>query len=372
MSTTNAIKEEGIERAKDNSLRIPKTMKAAVLVELNKPLVLADLDLPKELAFGQVLVKLIYSGICGAQFNEIEGAKGPDKFLPHLLGHEGSAIVLDFGPGVTTVKKGDHVVMHWRPSDGLQSQTPTYLWNGRKVNAGWVTTFNDYAVVSENRLTTIPSDFDMKIAPLFGCSVTTAMGVMNNDAQVKIGQSVVIFGVGGVGLNLIQAADLVSAHPIIGIDLFDPKLESAKKFGATHCFNSKTLSTWKEEVLKIVGAKGADVVVDTTGIARVIETAYELTHADGKTILVGVPRKGDNISIYSLPLHFKKILKGSHGGSAEPHLEIPRYIRLCKTGRMKLDGLITHEFPFEMINEALDSIRRGETGRCVIKFNHNE
>jgi len=346
-------------------------MKAAILTQLNKPLVVVDLGLPKELFFGQVLVKLFYSGICGAQFNEIDGAKGPDKFLPHLLGHEGSGVVLDTGPGVMTVKKGDHVVLHWRPSHGVQSPTPMYRWNGRQVNAGWVTTFNDHAVISENRLTPIPADFDMKTAVLFGCAVTTAMGVINNDAQVKIGQSVVVFGVGGVGLNIIQSAQMVSANPIIAIDLFDKKLDMAKRFGATHCFNSKDIKDYLTQIRNIVGEKGADVVIDTTGSGRVIEMAYDLTHPDGKTILVGVPRKGDNISIYSLPLHFKKILKGSHGGSAEPHLEIPRYIRLCRTGRMKLDGLITHEFPLEKINEALDVMRKGEAGRCVIKFNHD-
>lgn len=368
MNPTNVVKEQTVPGVDANLLRIPRTIKAAVLVELNKPLVVADLELPEKLSFGQVLVKVIYSGICGAQFNEIEGAKGPDKFLPHLLGHEGSGIVLDAGPGVKTVKKGDHIVMHWRKSDGLQSETPTYMWNGRKVNAGWVTTFNNYAIVSENRLTPIPSDFDMKLAPLFGCSVTTAMGVVNNDAHVKIGQSVVIFGVGGVGLNLVQAADMVSAYPIIAIDLYDSKLQAAKKFGATYYFNSKTSNSWKEDIAKIIGERGADVVIETTGNSRVIETAYEMTHPDGKTILVGVPRKGDNISVYSLPLHFKKILKGSHGGSAEPHLDIPRYIRLCRSGRLKLNGLITHEFVLDQINEALNTIREGKTGRCIIRM----
>lgn len=368
----NIVNEKGTEEFTAESLEIPRTIQAAVLVELNKPLVVAELRLPEKLSFGQVLVKVIYSGICGAQFNEIEGAKGPDKFLPHLLGHEGSGIVLDIGAGVKTVKKGDHVVMHWRQGDGLQSETPAYMWNGRKVNAGWVTTFNNYAIVSENRLTAIPDDFDMKLAPLFGCSVTTAMGVVNNDAQLKIGQSVVIFGVGGVGLNLVQAAAMVSADPIIAIDLYDAKLEKAKEFGATHCFNSKNSKVWQEQVYKIVGDKGADVVIETTGNSRVIETAYELTHPDGRTILVGVPRKGDNISIYSLPLHFKKVLKGSHGGSAQPHLEIPRYIRLYRMGKMKLEGLITHEFPLEAINEALDVIRKGEAGRCIIRFDHGQ
>ena len=118
-------------------------MKAAILVELNKPLVVADIDGPRDLAFGQVRVKVHYSGICGAQINEIEGAKGPDKFLPHLLGHEGSATVLDVGPGVKTVKTGDRVVMHWRQSDGLQAEPAAYQWNGKKVNSGWVTTFNN-------------------------------------------------------------------------------------------------------------------------------------------------------------------------------------------------------------------------------------
>lgn len=343
-----------------------KTMKAAILVELNKPLVVADIELPQRLSFGQVLVKVHYSGICGAQFNEIEGAKGPDKFLPHLLGHEGSATVLAVGEGVTRVKLNDRVVMHWRQSDGIQCQPPNYNWNGKRVNAGWVTTFNDHAIVSENRLTVIPDDFDMKLAPLFGCAVTTAMGVINNDAQVKIGQSVVVFGVGGVGLNIIQSADMVSANPIIGIDLFDQKLDMAKRFGATHVFNSKNVQDYLVQIRKIVGDKGADVVIDTTGNARVIETAYELTHPDGKTILVGVPRKGDNISIYSLPLHFKKVLKGSHGGSVHPDIEIPRYISLMKRGRMTLDGIITHQFKLDDINEAFSAIRRGETGRVLI------
>jgi S-(hydroxymethyl)glutathione dehydrogenase / alcohol dehydrogenase len=132
-------------------------IKAAILVQQNAPLELAEIESPDRLRFGQVLVKVQYSGICGAQINEIEGAKGPDKFLPHLLGHEGCATVLETGEGVRTVKKGDKVVMHWRPSNGVQSETPTYLWNGRKVNAGWVTTFNDHAIVSENRLTPMPT-----------------------------------------------------------------------------------------------------------------------------------------------------------------------------------------------------------------------
>jgi S-(hydroxymethyl)glutathione dehydrogenase/alcohol dehydrogenase len=149
------------------------------------------------LTAGQVLVKVLHTTICGAQINEIDAVKGPDKFLLHLLGHEASAKVLEIGPGVTHVKPGDTLVLHWRPSQGIASRTPGYRWRGEPLNAGWVTTFNDHAVVSENRMTVIPADFDLKIAPLFGCAVTTAAGVVNNDANVKIGESVVIFGTGG-------------------------------------------------------------------------------------------------------------------------------------------------------------------------------
>jgi S-(hydroxymethyl)glutathione dehydrogenase/alcohol dehydrogenase len=343
-------------------------MRAAILTALNTPLVVAALELPEALSFGQVLVKVHYSGICGAQINEIEGAKGPDKFLPHLLGHEGSGTVLDIGPGVRTVRKGDRVVMHWRPSAGLQSDTPAYRWNGTRVNAGWVTTFNDYAVVSENRVTPVPEDVDLRLAPLFGCALTTAMGVVNRDAAVQIGQSVVVFGVGGVGVNIVQAAAMVSAHPIVAIDVVDSKVAWARKFGATHACNSNAVASVADSIRDVVGPAGADVVVDTTGRARVIELAYELTHADGKTILVGVPRKGDNISIYSLPLHFRKVLTGSHGGSAEPHVDIPRYLRLLRAGKLSLDGLVTHEFPLDQVNDAIATVRRGEAGRVVLKM----
>lgn len=343
-------------------------MKAAILVEQKTPLVVADVALPEKISFGQVLLKVHYSGVCGSQINEIDGAKGPDKFLPHLLGHEGSGTVLDIGPGVKTVKKEDHVVMHWRPSDGLQSETPTYWWNGRQVNAGWVTTFNEYAVVSENRLTVIPKDFDLRLAPLLGCAATTAMGVINNDARVKIGQSVVVFGVGGVGLNIVQAASMVSAYPIVAVDLYDTKLEMAKRFGATHTFKSDKTTSLTAGIRQIVGGQGADVVIDTTGNGRVIELAYELTHLDGRTILVGVPMKGDHISIYSLPLHFNKVLTGSHGGSSEPHIDIPRYIRLHEAGKMNLEGLITHELSLDEINRAIRMMREGSVGRCLISM----
>ena len=345
-----------------------KTMQAAILVENHQPLVIDEVELPESLDFGQVLVKVHYSGICASQIHEIEATKGPDRSLPHLLGHEGSATVLEVGAGVKTVQPGDRVVMHWRPGSGLQAETPCYRWNGRALNAGSVTTFNEYAVVSENRLTSIPHDFDLRLAPLFGCAVTTGFGVINNDAQVKIGQSVVLFGVGGVGLCAVQAAAMVSAYPIIAVDLIDSKLEMARQFGATHAFNSRAMNDVDEAIREVTGSAGPDVVIDTTGIARVIEQAYELTHPDGKTVLVGVPKRGENASIYTLPLHFNKVFRGSHGGDSRPQIDIPNYVRLAQAGRLQLDTLISHEFCLDQLNDAILQVQCGDAHRVLLSM----
>jgi S-(hydroxymethyl)glutathione dehydrogenase / alcohol dehydrogenase len=345
---------------------MPKTMKAAVLTELKAPLVIAELTMPETLSVGQVLVKIHYSGICGSQLGEIDGAKGEDKFLPHLLGHEASGSVLAIGLGVKHVKVGDKVVLHWRKGLGIESETPQFTWHGRKVNAGWITTFNEYAIVSENRVTAIPADSDMEVAALFGCAVTTGFGVVENNAKVRIGESVVVFGAGGIGLNIVQAAALVSAYPIVAVDLHDNKLELARQMGATHVVNSSTGDT-KQAIIHVVGKGGVDAFIDNTGQPAIIELGYQITKPQGRVTLVGVPRKGNNINIYSLPLHFGKVLSGSHGGEAIPQTDIPRYHQLFRNGRIRLKNLITNYYPLEQINEALDGVRSGAiAGRCMI------
>jgi S-(hydroxymethyl)glutathione dehydrogenase / alcohol dehydrogenase len=338
--------------------------KAAILAGSREPLIIDEITFPDALDVGQVLTKILHTTICGAQINEIEAAKGPDKFLPHLLGHEASAVVVDVGPGVTIVKPGDTVVLHWRPSQGIQCQPPSYKWRSARLNAGWVTTFNEYAVVSENRMTVIPPTYDLKVAPLLGCAVTTAAGVINNDARVKIGESVVVFGVGGVGLNVVQFARLVGAYPIVAVDLVDEKLEMAKARGATDVINAGKISDPDVEIRRIVGAKGPDKVIETTGVKFVIELAYNLTHPDGTCVLVGVPH--EKVTINTLPIHFNKILTGSHGGDAVPHVDIPRLIRLNQAGRLSFDGIVTHEFSLDDINEALGLVRSGAAGRVLI------
>jgi S-(hydroxymethyl)glutathione dehydrogenase/alcohol dehydrogenase len=338
---------------------------AAILAESRRPLVVDEIAMPEALDAGQVLVRVLYTTICGAQINEIDALKGPDRFLPHLLGHEASAEIIEIGPGVTTVKPGDTVVLHWRPSQGIQSSTPAYSWRGQKLNAGWVTTFNEYAVISENRMTVIPADFDLRIAPLLGCAVTTAAGVVNNDAHLKIGESVAIFGVGGVGLNLVQFAALAGGYPIVAVDLLDHKLDMARARGATHCINGGSVGDVAGAVREIVGAAGPDKVFETTGVKSVIEMAYDLAHKDGTCVLIGVPH--EKVTISTLPIHFNKVLTGSEGGSAKPHIDIPRIIRLVKARRLSFDGIITDEFSLDDINPAFDLVRSGKAGRVLLR-----
>ncbi len=343
-------------------------MKAAILAQLDQPLIVDEVILPPSLGVGQVLVDVRYSGICGSQLGEIRGVKRPDKYLPHLLGHEGAGVVLEVGTGVKTAKPGDHVVMHWMKGPGIEAETPHYQWKSNPLNAGFVTTFNEYAVVSENRLTVIPEDADLRIATLLGCAVTTGLGVVTNNARLKMGESILVYGSGGVGLNVVQGAAMTSAYPIIAVDIDDEKLALAKAFGATHTINSSR-QTINDEIERIAGTRGLDVTVETTGRADLIAHAYNLTHEKGRTILVGVPPKGMNASFYTLPLHFGKIITGSHGGETRPDLDIPRYLRLYEAGMLKLDEQITDVFALDEINQAIDRMRKGKiAGRCLIEL----
>ncbi len=341
-------------------------MKAAILVEQRQPLVIDEIELPSALEIGQVLVKIHYSGICGSQLGEIDGAKGPDSYLPHLLGHEASGTVVAIGPGVKQVKPEDLVVLHWRKGLGIEGTPPQYRWKGQKLNAGWIATFNEYAIVAENRVTAIPKDSDQQVAALFGCAVTTGFGVIENNAQVKIGESVVVFGAGGVGLNIVQAASLVSAYPIIAVDLFESRLALAKEMGATHLINASMVNAEKA-IQEIIQTQGLDCFIDNTGNPKMIELGYRITKPQGRLILVGVPPKGNDTTIYSLPLHFGKIISGSHGGESEPNKDIPRYLQMFQVGRLPLRTLITNHFSLPEINEAIFKMRNGQiAGRCMI------
>ncbi|MDR1534907.1 MAG: zinc-binding dehydrogenase [Planctomycetota bacterium] len=353
-----------------HAIREPRRGLAAILAESRKPLVLDEVELPESLACGQVLVKILHSGICGSQLGEIDAVKGPDRFLPHLLGHEASGRVLQGGPGVTRVKAGDLCVLHWRRGPGIEAPTPEYRWRGRPCHAGRVTTFSQYSVVSENRLTPVEADRDPAMLPLLGCAVTTGFGVVANDAGVKIGESVVVFGAGGVGLTVIQAAAMAGAWPVIAVDLFPNRLELASRLGATHAVDGRDGGgpAGRRLLAHCGQGEGADVCIDNTGDSRIIGQCYELANPGGRVVLVGVPRSEDRVSLATLPLHFGKSLVGSHGGGANPEIDIPRYLRLFRAGKLDLAGLVGERHPLADINEALERMRSGASaGRSLIE-----
>jgi S-(hydroxymethyl)glutathione dehydrogenase/alcohol dehydrogenase len=342
---------------------LTRTTTAAILVKQNAPLEIAEIEM-SDLTVGQLLVKIEASGICGKQIDEIEGRR-EDPFLPHMLGHEACGVVEEIGPGVRKVVPGDRVVMHWTKGPGIDSETPQFTRGGERVNAGWVTTFSERTIVSENRVTVINSDIPADAAALLGCAVTTGLGIVNNDAGLRPAQSIAVFGVGGIGINVIQGARLVSANPIIAIDVNDYKLEQASLFGATHVINGREADA-AAEIRKLVGEGGVDVSVDTVGAQPVRTMAFDVTKAHGITVFAGVPRVEDQITFDSFALHQGRTIVGSHGGSTQPEIDIPTAIRLYESGKLMLDEQITHRVSLDKVNDGINLVRRGEANRCVI------
>ena len=338
---------------------------AAILVESRQPLVVDEILLDKPLAAGQVLVRIRYSGICGAQVNEIDAVKGPDKFLPHLLGHEGIGEVVDVGELVKSVQVGDTVVLHWMPGEGTQSDPATYTWQGAKLNAGWVTTLSEYTVASENRLTRITTSINERFIPLFGCAATTAWGSLVNDARCRLGDSVVVLGTGGVGLLVVEAARAAGAHPIIAVDVHETRLSSAVDMGATAAFLAQTVGL--DGVIRGLLPFGlADVVIETSGARSMIELSYRLASDGGRAVLVGVPRHDDPASIDTLPLHFGMTFTGSKGGQVKPQTDIPRLLALCEVGVFRVSALPLDEFGLVDVNDGIAALRSGSPGRVIV------
>lgn len=340
--------------------------KAAILTQINKPLTVDYIE-NDILQTGQVLVKILVSGLCGAQLQEIAGEKGNSGFVPHLMGHEGCGIVEEIGPGVTTVKVGDKVVMHWRKGDGIESNFPTYFYNNKKMSSGKVTTISEYSVVSENRLTTVPDDTPEELCALLGCAMTTALGTVTNEAQVKFGESVLVVGCGGLGLHIIEAAKLSNAHPIIGIDITDTKSVISKELGATHYYNIKNIDLDQQ-----IKDGTIDVIIDTTGIPSVLESVIPKLSGNGRLILVGQSKPGQNVTIPNANKLFSgngQTIKATQGGKTNPSEDIPRYIKLNKIGLLNFDKLITHKFDLENINDAFDLLKTGDAGRIMININ---
>ena len=334
-------------------------MKAAVLEKIDAPLEIRDVELT-ELKVGQVLVKILVSGLCGAQLHEIRGHKGNAKFLPHLMGHEGCGIVEEVGPGVTTVNVGDKVVMHWRPGTGIEAPFPSYVLDGKSMSSGKVTTLSEYSIVSENRLTTVPQETPEDLCAILGCALTTAMGIIDNEVDLKFGESVAVVGCGGVGLNLIQAAALKSACPIYAIDNNVTKRDLCFTAGASLFTNS--VSNLDEKV---------DVIIDTTGIPEVISECISKLSGKGRMILVGQPAPGRGVEVMNAVNLFSGMgqsIKATQGGKTNPAEDIPRYVRMHQEGILDVKQFVTHRFKLDQVNEAFDLLKSGDAGRIIIEI----
>ena len=338
---------------------------AAVLVELAKPLELAELEIPA-LKSGQVLVEVDCSGVCHTQLLEAFGHRGEDRFLPHCLGHEGSGIIVDIGPGVTKVRPGEHVILSWMKGSGADVTGTVYRWNGRKVNAGPITTFGRHSVISENRLTPIGKDFPKREAALLGCAVPTGFGAVFNTAEVRPGQSVAVFGAGGIGLCAVAAAKNAGAVPVIVIDVDDARLDLAEGIGATHTISASNEEDVLTKILELCPG-GVDVAIEASGRPHVMAQALQsVRNQGGAAVIIGNARHGERVEIDPWQLNLGKRLLGTWGGDNQPDRHFPRYAQMLAEGKVNVAPLLAKTYRLEEINGALSDLKTGKTIRPLI------
>ncbi len=338
--------------------------KGAVLIRNKTKLKIMDIKFKDVLKRGQVLVKLKYSGICGKQIDEIEGIGGKDKFLPHLLGHEGSGVVVKIGPGVKKVKPKDKVVLHWIKGTGHQSDTPEYYSGKKKINAGWVTTFNEIAVVSENRLTKIKSKYSLKKAALFGCCATTSLSLVFNKLKLDKSDKVLIVGAGGLGQVIIQGAKLFNVNSLSAVDINNNALKKAKKFGVNLIYNFSN----KKDKKKLNKLRFNKIIV-TTGNINVLNFSLKLLTYPGNFYIMGVPKRKVNLKTNAWNIMHDQIIQGSLGGGAKPDRDINRFIELDKKRKINLNQIISKTVDFKKINYGIQVFKNMyNSGRILIKF----
>lgn len=330
-------------------------MKAAILTELNAPLTLAEVQ-PLPLQYGQVLVRVLASGICGAQLQEIRGEKGGP--LPHLLGHEGCGIVEECGPGVTRVLPGNRVVMHWRKGAGIESDFPRYRFRKKEITSGLVTTFAEKSVCSENRLTPVPDDTPAELCAMLGCGLSSALATIESECH-RLGQNVLLLGLGGLGLNLLAALELTTPARVCACDIHENKRRRAEILGADFV----NLQTHK--------LRGDfDLILDTAGDAGAMEQALGHLAPSGRYVMIGQPRPGVPVCIKGARHMFEgegKTIRATQAGGFNPAADIPRYLRIAQS--LLIHNVITHRVKLENINHGIDLVRNGEAGRVLVECN---
>ena len=338
---------------------------AAILVETARPLELWDIEIPS-LRSGQVLVEVIYSGACRTQVMEAWGMKGEDKWLPHCLGHEGVGRVVETGADVTRVKPGDVVVMSWLKAEGIEAGGAKYTRDGQVVNAGAVTSFQKMAVCSENRLSRLPEGVPADHAVMLGCALPTGYGCVVNTGRARAGESIAVFGAGGIGQSAIMTAVALGLGPVIAVDVADDKLALAKAFGAQILVNSRS-----DDALAAIKAatngKGVDLAVEATGQPQVMAMAFESVRAQGgRAVIAGNAKAGEELRIQPGLLNQGKSLLGTWGGDSVPDRDFPKIAQLMATKKIDVTPLLTKRYALADINTALGDLKDGRVGRPVI------
>jgi Zn-dependent alcohol dehydrogenase len=360
-------------------------MKAAVCYEFGKPLVIEDVDLepPEE---GEVKIRVVATAVCHSDLHCISGEL--PGTLPGVPGHETAGYVEEVGKNVTSVKPGEPVIVSTVTSGCGQCYYCTiglrHLCERRKPlpphhrsksgqplapMAGPVGGFAEYTVVSETQVAVIPEVLSMDRAALISCGVLTGFGAVYNRAQVRLLDSVVVIGSGGVGLNAIQAAALAGAYPVIAVDISDSKLDTARIFGATHTVNPAKEEDPVKSVQQMTSGRGADYVFVTVGSADAVKQGFFMSGQRGMTVVIGLIPMKESISFSTFDFVMgERVLTGCGGGSPRLNIDVPRLIELYREGRLKLDELITDRYPLEKINEAIEATARGEALRNIIMF----
>jgi S-(hydroxymethyl)glutathione dehydrogenase/alcohol dehydrogenase len=334
---------------------------AAILVELNR-LVIDEITLPP-LKPGQVLVEIKYSGICHTQLLEVRGHRGADPYLPHCLGHEGSGIVLAVGEKVEKVKPGDAVILSWIKGSGANVAGSIFDWKGQKVNAGAITTFSRHSIISENRLTVIPKDFPLKEAALIGCAIPTGLGVVFNTARPRSGESLAVFGCGGIGLCAIKGASIAGCVPIIAVDINPSKLEVAKNMGATHTIDASK----QDPVEAIQKICSLDFAIEASGSPIAMNQAIKSVRSQGgAAVIVGNARQGQHLSLDPKELNQGKRILGTWGGDNTPDIHYPRYLNLIRYGQLDPAPLMGKVYGLSQIDQALKDLEEGQVLRPMI------
>lgn len=342
--------------------------KAAVLEKLKSPLSVKDIILPVP-TYGQVHVSFLYSSICRSQIMEIDGFRGEDHWLPHMLGHEGVGIVKSIGRGVSKVKVGDEVIVTWISTSGIDAKPAIYHCadEGKKINAGSCVTFTTDAIISENKLFKKPTNFPIHLSSLLGCALPTGAGIVLNLAKPKTNQSIAIFGLGGVGLSALICCKALNIENIIAVDTDENKLNLARDLGASLVLNPDKQG-FRDKFFDFF-INGADVCIEAGGTALSIETAFSLINKNyGKLYFASHPKEGDKIRLLPHELISGKQIFGCWGGGDTAENTAEKISRLFALNNMNLDCFLGKIFELEDINEAVESLRQSSNVRPLIKL----